>query len=276
MRAVGDNLRVRDREVVALLPAAGRSRRLAPLPCSKEILPVGLGQIPGVDGHRPKVASHYLLECLREAGVRKAYMVIRQGKWDIPAYWGDGTLLGMHFAYVPIEGSAGPPDTIDRAYPFVKDKIIAFGFPDILFRPKDVFTKILTRLDRQKSDVVLALFRAHDVKQMDMIEMDASQWVRAIHLKPKTSHLKYAWLCAVWTPTFTEFLHEFLRKVRAGAMSNLVGNRRIDPQGDIPVGAVLRAAVRAKLRVEGVPFSDGSYIDIGTPDHLSKAGTLFK
>jgi hypothetical protein len=64
--------------------------------------------------------------------------------------------------------------------------------------------------------------------------------------------------------------------VRAGAMSNLVGNRRIDPQGDIPVGAVLRAAVRAKLRVEGVPFLNGSYIDIGTPDHLSKAGTRFK
>jgi dTDP-glucose pyrophosphorylase len=203
-------------------------------------------------------------------------MVIRQGKWDIPAYWGDGTMLGMHFAYVPIEGSAGPPDTIDRAYPFVKDKIIAFGFPDILFRPKDVFIKLLARLNRQKSDVVLALFRAHDVKQMDMIELDAGQWVRAIHLKPKTSHLKYAWLCAVWTPTFTEFLHEFLRKVRAGAMSNLVGNRRIDPQGDIPVGAVLRAAVRAKLRVEGVPFLNGSYIDIGTPDHLSKAGTRFK
>jgi dTDP-glucose pyrophosphorylase len=276
VRAVGDNLRVREREVVALLPAAGRSRRLAPLPCSKEILPVGFRQIPGVEGRRPKVASHYLLECLREAGVRKAYMVIRQGKWDIPAYWGDGTMLAMHFAYVPIEGSAGPPDTIDRAYPFVKDKIIAFGFPDILFRPKDVFIKLLARLNRQKSDVVLALFRAHDVKQMDMIEMDAGQWVRAIHLKPKTSHLKYAWLCAVWTPTFTEFLHEFLRKVRAGAMSNLVGNRRIDPQGDIPVGAVLRAAVRAKLRVEGVPFLNGSYIDIGTPDHLSKAGTRFK
>jgi dTDP-glucose pyrophosphorylase len=258
------------------LPAAGRSRRLAPLPCSKEILPVGFGEFPGIQGLRPKVASHYLLECLREAGIRKAYIVIREGKWDIPAYWGDGTMIGMHLAYVPIETSVGPPDTIDRAYPFVKDKIVAFGFPDILFRPKDVFTKLLARLNLQKSDVVLALFRAHDTKQMDMIEIDADQCVRAIHLKPKTTRLKYAWLCAVWTPTFTEFLHKFLCKVRVGAMSNLVGNRRIDPQGDIPVGAVLLAAVRAKLRVEGLTFSNGSYIDVGTPGHLLKAVTRYK
>jgi glucose-1-phosphate thymidylyltransferase len=202
-------------------------------------------------------------------------MVIRQGKWDIPAYWGDGTMLGMHLAYVPIESSAGPPDTIDRAYPFVKDKIVAFGFPDILFRPKDVFTKLLDRLNPQTSDVVLALFRAHDTKQMDMIDIDARQCVRAMHLKPKATHLKYAWLCAVWTPIFTEFLHGFLRNVRSGTMAKLIGNRKIDPQGDIPVGAVLRAAVRAKLRVEGIPFSNGSYIDVGTPLHLLKAITRF-
>ena len=147
-------------------------------------------------------------------------MVIRQGKWDIPAYWGDGSMLGMHLAYVPIDNSVGPPDTIDRAYPFVKDKIVAFGFPDILFRPKDVFTKLLARLNRQGSDVVLALFRAHNTKEMDMIDIDANQRVRAMHLKPNETRLKYAWLCAVWTPTFTEFLHSFLHKVRSGAMAN--------------------------------------------------------
>src|SRR5687768_16771071 len=112
------------REVVAVLPAAGRSRRLAPLPCSKELLPVGLGKIPGREGKRPKVASHYLLECLRKARIRKVYMIIREGKWDIPAYWGDGRMLGLDLAYMVIDGSTGPPDTIDRAYPFMKNKIV--------------------------------------------------------------------------------------------------------------------------------------------------------
>lgn len=259
------------KEVVAVLPAAGRSLRLAPLPCSKELLPVGFGSIPGIQGTRPKVVSHYLLECLRKAGVRKGYVVIRQGKWDIPAYWGDGKILGMDLAYVVIEGSSGPPDTIDRAYPFIKDKVVAFGFPDIIFRPRDVFAKLLARLDRSGVDVVLALFPAHDPKAMDMIDIDENLRIRSIHLKPKTTGLRYAWLCAAWTPVFTEFLHQFLSGVKGGQGAGVIGNRKIDPQGDIPVGLVLKKAVQAKLTVEGVMFPSGSYIDVGLPQHLVKA-----
>jgi glucose-1-phosphate thymidylyltransferase len=262
---------IRGREVVAVLPAAGRSRRVAPLPCSKELLPIGFVNIPGIHGVRPKVASHYLLECLKTAGIRKGYVVIRQGKWDIPAYWGDGAMLGMDLAYLVIEGSSGPPDTIDRATPFVKDNVVAFGFPDILFRPKDVFAKLLSRLDRPGIDAVLALFHAHDTKAQDMIDIDTRDCIRAIQLKPRRTHLKYGWVCAVWAPAFTEFLHEFLRKVKRAGGAGLVGNRRIDPQGDIPVGAVLRAAIHAKLRIEGFTFPTGRYVDIGTPQTISVA-----
>jgi glucose-1-phosphate thymidylyltransferase len=226
--------------------------------------------VPGV-GTRPKVASHYLIECLTDAGIRKGYVIIRQGKWDIPAYWGDGNMVGMDLAYLVIEGSIGPPDTIDRANSFVKDKIVAFGFPDILFRPRDVFAKLLAKLDRSSSDVVLALMPAHDNKSMDMIDIDAHDYVRNIQLKPRKTSLKYAWFCAVWAPAFTEFLHSFLRKIRKAGGAGLVGNRRIDPQGDIPVGAVLRAAIHAKLKVEGVIFPTGRYVDIGTPDTLRTA-----
>lgn len=223
----------------------------------------------GLRGARLKVVSHYLLECLQKANIRKGYIIIREGKWDIPAYWKDGGMLGMNLAYVVVEGSSGPPDTIDRAYSFVKDKIIAFGFPDIIFRPKDVFAKLLHRLDRSRSDIVLALFPAHDVKAMDMIDIDEALRVRAIHLKPRTTRLQYAWLCAVWTPVFTEFLHQFLRRVKQGKTTRLVGNRRIDAQGDIPMGVALKEAVKAKLKVEGVTFFTGRYIDIGTPQALS-------
>lgn len=257
------------RDLVGLVPAAGRANRIAPLPCSKELYPIGFHKVEGTDGLRPKVVSHYLLEKMRIAGVRKAYVILRQGKWDIPAYWGDGKMLGMDLAYVVIEDSSGPPDTIDRANSFVKDKIVAFGFPDILFRPTDVFAKLLARLNRSGGDVVLGLFPAHDTKAMDMINIDARLRVRAIHLKPRKTRLKYAWLCAVWTPVFTEFLHQFLHRVRKGKNASLIGNRRIDPGGDIPVGAVLRAAVQNKLKVEGVTFPTGRYIDIGTPRALS-------
>lgn len=67
------------REVIGLIPCGGLASRIAPLPCSKEILPVGL--LKTADGLlRPKVVSHYLLEKLRQGGVRKAFVILRNGK----------------------------------------------------------------------------------------------------------------------------------------------------------------------------------------------------
>ena len=81
-------------EVIGLIPCGGFASRIAPLPCSKEILPVGL--LKTADGLlRPKVVSHYLLEKLQQGGVRKAFFILRKGKWDIPEYYGDGSSVGM-------------------------------------------------------------------------------------------------------------------------------------------------------------------------------------
>jgi len=40
-------------------------------------------------------------------------------------------MLRMDLAYVVIADSGGPPDTIYRVYPFMKDNIDAFGFPEV-------------------------------------------------------------------------------------------------------------------------------------------------
>src|SRR5687767_13356160 len=49
--------------LLGLIPAAGRAERLGPLPCSKELLPIGFRETPR--GPSPKVAGHYLLERFR-------------------------------------------------------------------------------------------------------------------------------------------------------------------------------------------------------------------
>ena len=67
-------------EVIGLIPAAGQSRRLQPLPCSKEVLPIGFHVDARTGDLSPKVVGHYLLEMFRAAGIRKTYIVIRDGK----------------------------------------------------------------------------------------------------------------------------------------------------------------------------------------------------
>ena len=84
-------------ELIGLIPAAGQASRVAPLPCSKELFPIGFHPERREHGGRPKAVAHYLLEKMRLAGVSKVYFVLRTGKWDIPAYFGDGSEFQMHF-----------------------------------------------------------------------------------------------------------------------------------------------------------------------------------
>ena len=61
-----------EREVIGLIPAAGQATRLSPLPCSKELFPIGFGA--SKTGHNlvPKVVCQHLLEKMRLAGITKA------------------------------------------------------------------------------------------------------------------------------------------------------------------------------------------------------------
>ncbi len=85
------------------------------MPCSKELFPIGLRPVEEGRSVRPKVICHYLLETMRLAGISKAYVILRDGKWDIPAYFGDGSLVGIHLAYLMTRLPFGPPYTVDQA-----------------------------------------------------------------------------------------------------------------------------------------------------------------
>ena len=130
-------------EVIGLIPAAGQSKRLAPLPFSKELYPIGYWQPRDAESSRPKVVSHYLIEKMQSAGICRIFISIREGKWDIPGYLKDGSAFGVHIAYLVLGLPYGVPYTIDQAYPFVRDNLVAFGFPDIMFEPVNAFTHLL-------------------------------------------------------------------------------------------------------------------------------------
>jgi dTDP-glucose pyrophosphorylase len=180
-------------------------------------------------------------------------------------------LVDMRLAYVVISDSCGPPETLDRAYPFLENKAVAFGFPDIIFTPEDIFQQLLRHMAATNADVVLGLYRAHDYQLMDMVDVDEHGHIHSMVLKPTRTTLSYAWLCGVWTPIFTEFMHDCLGSEELKSNRAKLADRKIDAQGDLPMGAVLQAAIRKGLRVDGLRFPNATYIDIGTPDDLVKA-----
>ncbi len=254
-------------DIVGILPAGGRGSRIEPLPCSKEIFPIGFGKVEGIDNVRPKAVSQYLLEKMRKAGVKKAYFILREGKWDIPKYFGDGASVDMNLGYLMMRLPFGTPYTLDQASPFVGDSIVAFGFPDILFDAEDAYIQLLQRQASSGADVVLGLVSVAQPWTMDMVEIDDQCEVRSIVIKPSVSSLGFGWIIAVWSPVFTRFLHAYLRSQQREGMSE--GDS--EGQSELSVGHVLQAALHNGLRIEGVQFPECSYLDIGTPDNLRKA-----
>jgi len=248
-------------EVVGLMPVGGQATRIAPLPCSKEVYPVGFRS--GGSGQRmlPKVVCHYLLEKMRAAGITTAYIVLREGKWDIPSYLRDGSMFDMHLAYLMMGVPFGVPYTLDQAYPYVQGKLVALGFPDVLFEPEDAFVQLLAWQARTEADVVLGLFPADQPQKVDMVDLDESGRVQRIVIKPNKSSLKYSWTIAVWTPTFTHFMHQYL-----GTISESAAQRP-----ELFLGDVVQAAIQDGLRVVGAHVSRDPFLDIGTPEDLRKA-----
>lgn len=261
-------------EVVAIIPAAGHARRLAPLPCSKEIFPIGFQQASYPGQWRPKVVTHYLLEHLREAGIAEAIMVIRRDKTDIVRYLGDGHAFGINLEYRMIDDSSSSPMSIDAAFDRVEQRTVALGFPDILFNPCRAYDQVLTRLSTSRADVVLGLFPVQHPSMVDMVAFDAHGEVTAFEIKPKKTALKYQWTLAVWTPRFSAFMHDYLG---AGHCSP---QRHIEilafaQKSELYMSDVLYAAQRAGLKIYSVVVSNELCLDMGTPQTLCEAIRLY-
>jgi glucose-1-phosphate thymidylyltransferase len=255
------------REIVGLLPLAGRATRLSPLPFSKAMYPIGFRSFE--DGTvRPKVVCHYLLEKMRLAGIRKAYLALRSGAWDIPTYLGDGAIVDMDLAYLVVRLLKGVPYSLDQAYPFVKDAIVALGFPDILFDPIDGFKIALDHLEQSGSDVVLGVLPIRLPQTLGDVGVDAQGNVQTVLDRSEREDLPYSWYFAVWQPTFTEFLHE---QVQAAENDSIPHDELGRAQPEAALGEILQKAIQAGLQISAQVFDDGAYLDIGTPAGLVSA-----
>jgi glucose-1-phosphate thymidylyltransferase len=249
-------------EVVGIIPAAGMATRIAPLPCSKELYPIGFRDVVDGRGVRPKPVGQYLLEHFRRGGAERAYIVIRKGKWDIPSYFGDGSDLDLAIAYLIMNLPHGVPYTVDQAHAFVRDATVIFGFPDILIEPEDAYPRVVAHLHATQAAVVLGLFPTDQPHLGDPIEFDDQGRIRHIYVKPAHSDLRFTWVIAAWAPSFTEFLHSYLVQREAGAPI---------PRTELHMSEVIVAGLRAGLRVEGLHLPGARFLDIGVPENLVQA-----
>lgn len=260
-------------QLVGLIPAAGRGTRLAPLPFSKELMPVGYQHISEGADRKPKPVSQYLVDRMKRAGADRIYFIVRPGKWDIADYYGDGSRLGVSCAYLHVGAPWGPPFSLAQAVPFIGDADVVFGFPDILIDPVDSFTPLLARKRETGADVVLGLFNATAREPGDVITVADDGRVLNLETKeerPERPDHYTCWMFAVWNGRFTRFLHEECSRLATKAEAFVRENPGAKAP-EWPVGAVIAAGIRAGLHVDSVFFPKGRFLDIGEPDGITIA-----
>ena len=254
------------KEVIGLIPAAGHATRMGLLPCSKELLPLGLYPAENRSEIKPKVIISYLLKSLRFADIKKVYIVLRRGKWDIPGDLSDGSAFNMHLCYLMQGLPYGVPYTLDQAFPFINESIAALGFPDIIYKTNDLYINLLERLKGGDVEVVLGIFPADHPQNADGVEFDSDRIIRRVVSKPHKGGQPYVWAAAVWTPIFTHFMHDYLVNLDAPSSE----------QSELQIGHIIQKAIQQGQRVAGVHVSNYPPIDVGTPENFIAAVREFQ
>ena len=253
-------------EVIGVVPAAGSAERLGWLPCSKELLPLLRSAPRSVEEAgevEPEPVCYGVLRAMSQAGIQRAYVTIRNGKWDVPDHLGRGQRVGLALSYLVLDASPSPAHSIDAAYPFTADSIIALGFPDVLLRVTDPFGALLERWRESEAEVVLGLFPPARDYRTERVTVGEDGRVLAIDPVPAGEDDRPTWTLAVWGPVFGRYLHdaveEWNRAASAAELEELV------------LGDVLRSALEDGLTIAGLQVSEEPFADVGHPDRLMAA-----
>ncbi len=252
-------MRFNKENVIGLIPAAGEGKRIQPIPFSKEMFPIKVTE----EKNGIKVISCFLMDQFERAEINKAIFIIKSGKWDIPKFWGENNPTFIRLGFIVVKQTKSIPETIDNAFPFIKNNIVAFGFPDLIIEPENVYSELLNRLDTSNANIVLGLFPVENPSKFDMVEFDEYNKVKNISVKPSETELKFAWTIAVWDQKFSEYIHNWLKK-----------NNNVEITGELQLSTIIVDAINKGFNVDSVNFETGKCIDIGTIEDLNKAINL--
>jgi glucose-1-phosphate thymidylyltransferase len=250
-------------EIIGLVPAAGFASRLGSIPCSKEVYP-----LLNSSGELTVISTH-LLRYYNLAEIRNVFFIIRKGKWDIPDYFGDGSLFDLNIGYLIMNVSYGTPFTLNHAYHFAKDKIVALGFPDILFEPENAFAQLKEHFQKDSSDIVLGIAQSENYMRSDMVDFDQDGEINEIVIKQNRPDLKYGWFIAMWRPSFTLYLKEYLERfIKNNPEGKIILNDK--SVREIYMGDVIQSALSNGLQVSYILFENGRFRDLGTLEELAE------
>lgn len=242
-------------KIIGIIPSGGLAARVQNLPFSKELIPIA------VDEHNQiRISSSELIGKMITAEAENIYFVLNHKKMDVIEYY-SRTEFNSKIAFIIIEESRSLPHTIDYAYSFIKNSIVLFGFPDIIFNSINPYEKLIKKLKKTKCDLVLGLFPVRNPNRWDMIDFSENGNINNIINKPSFSKLKYTWLISAWNENFTQFISDTVLKIDGTPIANKM---------EYTISNLICDAIKNKIKINYEFFEETKCIDLGTYDDLKR------
>ncbi|MFD2443234.1 sugar phosphate nucleotidyltransferase [Bacillus sp. CGMCC 1.16607] len=238
---------------IGLIPCAGRGSRLS-LPFSKELF-------PNVHTLAYSPIILYTINAMKSAGIKHFVITINPQKMDIVKFLGNGKKFGVSIYYCVHPEPRSLPQSLDEAYNLLKNKTVVFAMPDTFIKPSNYLQLLLnTHENDQKSEVTLACFQTKNPSKFGMVDFsEDTENVISILDKPLSTNLKWMWGAMVWSPEFTEALHQFV----------INKSDEDSSEKELVLSDALLPLIE-RNKVKAYCFPDGTYMDLGTYNEIQE------
>ncbi|HJX97857.1 MAG TPA: sugar phosphate nucleotidyltransferase [Chthoniobacterales bacterium] len=228
----------------AVILAAGRGTRMRELTAD---LPKPMIEVRG------KPVLQYIVEGLRDAGVRRFLIVVGYRADVVRDFFGDGSRYKIDIQYTTQEKQDGTGRVVDLAHEFVDQSPFILAYGDILIDPANYKRVVDLAVD---AEAIISVTRGEDVTKGGAVFVNERMELVDLREKPKPGEPTSPWYNA-GLYAFRSSIFDFTAKLKPS------------PRGEYELTDAIRELAQSGKKVQALELS-GSWADVRDPEILAK------